>query len=59
MGDGEGWEMWFNGEVWEIHLGLVLERHYGGQEVEVEDQEDDHEGDFGLLPDLPDQRTRQ
>jgi hypothetical protein len=28
MGDDEGWERWFNGEVWEIHLGVVLERHY-------------------------------
>jgi hypothetical protein len=32
MGTGEGWELWFQGEVWEIHLGVVVERHYGAQE---------------------------
>jgi hypothetical protein len=57
MGDGEGWEMWFKGEVWEIHLGVVLERHFGGQEVELGDQVGDHEDAFELLPDLPDLST--
>lgn len=43
MGDDEGWELWVNGEVWEIHLGEVIERHYGDGEQEPEPHTSDDE----------------
>jgi hypothetical protein len=43
MGEGEGWELVYDGVVWEIHLGEVLERNFIApwQESEPEDEEDE------------------
>jgi hypothetical protein len=50
MGTGQGWEMWYQGEVWEIHLGVVVERHYGAQEdrdLQLGLPRPDFDDDFG------------